>query len=294
MELYQLEYFLEAARQKSFTRAAERIGLAQAALSEQMRKLEAELGAPLFHRGRRETTLTAAGETLLPHAEGLLVQAARARAAVQDLVALRGGRLVVGVLPSVSASVLPEAIIQFRRDCPRVELALIEDTSLGVAQCVESGRVDLGIVQLPAGGEGFQETPLFTEPFALLAPQSHSLVRRRKARLADLAEEGFIFFKGRARDTVHSACLAAGFEPRIVCESGELDTIRALVGAGLGIALLPQFAILKPPEQCVVLPLEGDALTRRVALLQRAGRALSPAAEAFRTLLVASTSKFSL
>lgn len=294
MELYQLEYFLEAARQRSFTRAAERLGLAQAALSEQMRKLEAELGAPLFHRGRRETTLAAAGETLLPHAEGLLAQAARARQAVADLVALRGGRLVVGVLPSVSASVLPEAITHFRRDCPRVELALIEGTSLEIARFVESGRVDLGIVQLPAGGDGFHETPLFTEPFALLAPALRRLGRQGKVRLADLTEEGFVFFKGRARDLVHMACLAAGFEPRIVCESGELDTIRALVGAGLGIALLPQFAISKPPKPCVVLQLEGEALTRRVALIQRAGRTLSPAAEAFRKLLIASTAKLSV
>lgn len=289
MELYQLEYFLEAARQRSFTRAAEHLCLAQAALSEQMRKLEGELGTPLFHRGRRETTLTAAGETLRSHAEALVAQAALARQAVRDLVALRGGRLVVGSIPSVSAAVLPTAVAAFRRDHPMVELAIVEDTSQGVARGVEGGQVEMGIVQLPSGGDGLRETVLFTEPFRVLVPGSHPLVRKRRVWLRDLAREGFIYFKGRARDAVHAACLAAGFEPRVVCESGELDTVRSLVAAGLGIALVPESATRRLPENCSALRLDGNSLTRRVALIHREGRALSPAAAAFRKLLTTLT-----
>jgi DNA-binding transcriptional LysR family regulator len=285
MELYQLEYFLEAARQRSFTRAAERLHMAQAALSEQMRKLEAELGTPLFHRASRETTLTAAGEVLREHAEGLLSRAAAARQAVRDLAALRGGRLAVAAIPSVSACVLPAAVAAFRREHPRVELTLVEDTSQGVAQRVEAGRVELGVVQLPAVGANLVESLLFTEPFALLVPAGHRLAGLRRVGLADLADEGFVLYRGRARDAVHAACRAAGFEPRIACESGELETIRSLVGAGLGIALLPELATRRAPESCAVVRLAGDPVTRRVALLQLKDRALSPAAVAFRKLL---------
>ncbi len=291
MDLYQLEYFLEAARQRSFTRAAQSLHLAQAALSEQMRKLEAEFATPLFNRGRRETTLTAAGEILRRHAELLLTQASLARREVMDLVELRGGRLVIGAIPSVSASILPEAISAMRRDYPSVELALLEGTSEQVAQWIDGGKAELGIVQLPAPAGGFEETWLFTEAFALLVPDSHRLAQEQRADLAALASEGFIFYKGRARDAAHAACRDAGFEPRIVCESGELDTIRSLVGAGLGIALLPGLATRGRHPNCTQVELGGTPVQRSVALLRRQGQALSPAAQAFQQLLTGINSK---
>ena len=286
MELYQLEYFLEAAEQRNFTRAASRLHLAQAALSEQMRKLEAELGTPLFHRGGRETNLTAAGEVLREHAERLIAQAAEARRAVTDLVRLSGGRLVVAAIPSVSACVLPSVVAGFRAHHPLVEMALHEGTSEQVAHWVDSGRADVGIVQLPAAGGAFEETPLFTEAFTLLVPREHSLGRCEKVALVQLAREGFIVYKGRARDAALRACRDAGFEPRLVCESGELETIRSLVAAGLGIALLPELAIRQAAPLCSSVRLSGEPVTRRVALLQRRGHPLSPAADAFRQLLL--------
>ncbi|MCB1208733.1 MAG: LysR family transcriptional regulator [Verrucomicrobiales bacterium] len=285
MELYQLEYFLEAARQRNFTRAAASLNLAQAALSEQIRKLEAELGTQLFNRGRRETVLTAAGETLRVHAEGLLRGAAAARLAVADLVELRSGRLTIGAIPSVSACLLPAAITAFRKRYPAVELALFEGTSESIAQWVESGRVEFGIVQLPATNGSFDEIPLLREPFVALVAKAHPLAKQSRISLAKLAQEPFVLYKGRARDTALAACREAGFEPRIACESSELETIRSLVAAGLGVAVLPQLATRQPSKDCQVLRLRGDPVERQVALLSRAGHAPSPSAAAFRTIL---------
>jgi len=285
MELYQLEYFLEAARQRSFTRAAAHLHLAQAALSEQIRKLEDELGAKLFHRGRRETVLTAAGETLRVHAEGLIERAAAAREAVKDLIGLRGGRLAIGAIPSVSACVLPAAIAAFRKLHPLVELALFEGTSEAVAQWVESGRVEFGIVQLPTSSGNFDEQRLFTEPFVALMAKSHPLAHKRGIDLTVLVDEPFVFYKGRARDTALAACRAAGFEPRIACESSELETIRSLVAAGLGIAILPRLAASGEMAQCTVISLKGKPIERQVAMLTRAGHAASPSAAVFHKLL---------
>ena len=285
MELYQLEYFLEAARQRNFTRAAAHLHLAQAALSEQIRNLEGELGTPLFHRGRRETVLTAAGETLRLHAEALLDRATAARQAVQDLVGLRGGRLSIGAIPSVSACVLPAAIAAFRKQHPLVELALFEGTSEAVAQSVESGRVEFGIVQLPTSGGGFDEHLLFTEPFVALVSKSHAAAKQRRITLAKLAHEPFVFYKGRARDTALAACRAAGFEPRIACESSELETIRSLVAAGLGIAVLPQLATRQNNTNCIAVRLLGESIERKVALISRKGHTASSGAAAFRKLL---------
>ncbi len=285
MELYQLEYFLEAARQRNFTRAAERLHLAQSALSALMRKLEGELGAPLFHRGRRETVPTAAGETLRLHAEALLDRAAAARRAVHDVIGLRGGRLTIGAIPSVSACLLPAAIAAFRKKHPVVELALFEGTSEAVAQWVESGRVEFGIVQLPTTSGSFDEEALLTEPFVALVPRAHPAARQRNLSLAKLAHESFVLYKGRARDTALAACRAAGFEPRVACESSELETIRSLVAAGLGIAILPRLATRLATANCVAVRLRGDPVERQLAVLSRSGHTASPSAAAFREIL---------
>src|SRR5258708_205430 len=201
MELYQLRYFLEVARQRNFTRAAVRLHLTQAALSEQIRKLEDELGTPLFHRGRRESTVTAAGETLCAHAEGLLDRAAAARQPGQAVVGMHGGRLVIGAIPSVSAGLLPAAVGAFRRRHPQVELVIVEGTSEAVAEGVENGRVEMGVIQHPTPGGLLDERALLTESFVILAAPGHAVARHRRVSLKSLAEEPFVFFKGRARDS---------------------------------------------------------------------------------------------
>lgn len=278
MELYQLRYFLEAARQRNFTRAATRLHLAQAALSEQIRKLEQELGTPLFQRGRRESVLTAAGETLRVHAEALLERAEAARYAVQELIGLRGGRLAIAAIPSVSASLLPAAISAFRERYPAIELVLNEGTSEAVTEAVESGRVELGIIQHPVSSSLLEEKLLLTESFVLLVAPSHPVARRRTVSLRSLAQEPFVFFKGRARDSALTACREAGFEPRMACESGELETVRALVASGLGLALLPELAARRSAPDCTLVRLSEPKVERRLLVITRRGHVLSPAA----------------
>lgn len=289
MELYQLEYFLETARQRNFTKAARRLHIAQTALSEQIKKLETEFGTLLFHRGRRESPLTAAGEALRSHAETLLESAQAAKAAVQEISGLRGGRLCIGAIPSASACLLPRTIAIFRKKHPRVELALFEGTSEAVCEAIEKGRVEFGLVQLPAPSGAFDERVILSEPFVALTKRSHPATRHPRLRLEDLSEETFVLYKGRARDTALAACRAAGFEPRIACESSELETIRSLVAAGLGIALLPQLATLTTQASCAATPLRGNPIQRQVAILNRKGQIPSPGATVFRELLIAAT-----
>lgn len=281
MELYQLAYFIEVARQKNFTRAAEHLHRAQPALSQQMKNLEAELGTPLFVRGRKQTHLTAAGEALLPRAEALIAQAEAAKQTVAEVAQLRGGRLVVATIPSVSACWLPEVIRRFREAHPRVELILTEESSGRVAELVEAGRAELGLLQLPVNAGVFAVRELATEPFVLLAPKSHLVARLKSVRLATLAGEPFVFYKGRARDTALAACRAAGFEPRVACESGELETVRALVGAGLGLAIVPQLGTRTLPRSVVAVPLIEPTLERQIGAIWRLGHTLSPGAVMF-------------
>ena len=278
MELYQLGYFIEIARQRHFTRAAERLHMAQPALSQQMKNLEAELGTPLFIRGKKETHLTAAGKALLPRAEALLAQAEAARAAVTDVAQVRGGKLIVAAIPSVCAGLLPELLHAFGRKHPGVKLQLIEDSSERVAISVESGHADLGFLQLPASKAAFESRVLITEPFVALVAASHALADGKEIPLKQLAGESFIFYKGRARDSALEACRKAGFEPHIACESGELETIRALVAARVGIAIVPELATTLLPKNVRAVPLKQPGLQRQIAAVWKKGGGLSPAA----------------
>ncbi|MBL9132164.1 MAG: LysR family transcriptional regulator [Verrucomicrobiaceae bacterium] len=278
MELYQLAYFVEIARQRSFTRAAERLRMAQPALSQQMKNLEAELGTELFIRGRKESQLTAAGKVFLPRAEALLAQAAAAKAAVTDVAHLRGGRLVIAAIPSVCACLLPPVIRQFSRLHARVELRVIEEGSERVAESVESGLADIGFLQLPASKAAFESRVLVTEPFVLLVPASHALAGECAPALKELSAESFIFYKGRARDTALEACRKAGFEPRVACESGELETVRALVAAGLGLAVVPRLAAGQLPKSIRALAIRAPGMQRQIAAVWKKHSALSPAA----------------
>ena len=285
MELYQLGYFIEIARQRSFTRAAERLHMAQPALSQQMKNLESELGTALFIRGRKEIQLTAAGKAFLPRAEALLTQAEAAKAIVSDVAQLRGGKLVIAAIPSVSACLLPEVIRSFSRKHEQVELQLIEDSSERVSENVESGLADIGFLQLPASKSAFETRTIISEPFVLLVAKSHPLVKQKEVALKQLAAESFIFYKGRARDTALEACRKAGFEPQIACESGELETVRALVAAGLGLAVVPQLAAGNLPKTIQAITIREPKMQRQIAAVWQKGSVLSPAAHALLELV---------
>ncbi|MEW6304271.1 MAG: LysR family transcriptional regulator [Verrucomicrobiota bacterium] len=281
MELYQLGYFVEVARQRNFTRASERLHLAQPALSQQMRKLEEELGAPLFVRGRKQTLLTPAGEAFLPRAQALLALAETAKHTVAEVAQLRRGRLVIATIPSLSGCWLPGIIQRFRQKHPFVELVLMEESSERVADLVDQAVAEIGFLQLPASRERFEVRELIEEPFVVLVPATHSLAKARSVRLPELAQEPFVFYKGKARDVALEACRTAGIEPRVACESGELETIRALVGAGLGVAVLPRMAAQSPPKHLRVLELRNPRVERKLGWITRLGAPKSAAASAF-------------
>lgn len=284
MDIYQLEYFAEACRQRSFARAASRLRLAPAALSEQMRRLEEEMGTPLFSRGRRETVPTAAGSLLLRHAESLLAAAEGARRAVRDLAGLRGGRLTVASIPSAAACLLPRAVAGFRRAHGEVDLAVLEGTSEQCVGWVESGAAELALVQSAGRPRGLESRALVEEDFVALVPRSHAVAAKGQVSLGSLRDEGFVTYRGRVRETAFEACRRAGFEPRVVCESGDLGTVGSLVAAGLGVSLLPEMAAARTGTGCRTLRISGRPVRRTVAVLRRRGPA-SAAAEAFLSLL---------
>ncbi len=285
MELHQLRYFVTVAQEGTFTRAAERLYLAQPSLSEQIRKLEGELGCPLFERLGRTLAVTSAGEALLPHAQRILFEVEQARLRVQDVRGLRRGRLSIGVLPSAGARLLPRFLAEFRRRHPRVDVVLREDNvSAELEDLVNSGFLDLAIIRLPARRPGLAARLLVREPMVLLMPPGHRLAGRRALTLREVALEPFVAMRTGSglRDLLEAVCWAAGFEPHVAVEAGQLGSVQALVLAGMGVTVLPEMA--SGSEGRRVRVRDAHAF-RELGVVWRHGQPLAPAASAFLELL---------
>lgn len=281
MELFQLRYFSAVAHQGSFTRAAESLYVAQPSLSQQIAKLETELGTRLFTRRGRTISLTDAGTVLLGYADRILALEAEAQRGVQQVVGLDRGRLMLCGLPALDQQLLPPWLAEFRQAHPGIELRVRElRPSRAIARAVLSGEADLGFVHLPCQAEGLEVRPILEEPLLLVAPTGHRFQGRDCIALEEARDEDWVWVH-EAQDDDHplySACVRAGFRPRIVCESGSAQGVVSLVRAGLGIALLPRMAIdLRAGIHAISLI---GTPSRTLAVVWPVDR-LSPAAEVF-------------
>ena len=285
MELHQLRYFVTVVREGTFTKAAERLYITQPSLSEQIRKLETELGSPLFQRLGRRLALTSSGEAFLPHAERVLVEVDEARARIEEVRGLRLGRLSIGVLPSVAARLLPGVVAEFRGRHPGVDVVLRE-RSLGaqLEQLVHDGAADLAIVRLPGRRADLEERALAREPMVLVVPPGHRLGGRRSVALAELAGEPFVATDpGHGlRGLLERCCRQAGFEPRVVLETGQPDSVIGMVLAGVGVTVVPRLAAGREGTQ---VPIRDRHAYRELGVVWRQGQALAPAARIFVDML---------
>jgi DNA-binding transcriptional LysR family regulator len=287
MELRQLAYFLAVAEERNFTRAAQRIPIAQPAISQQVRRLEAELGERLFVRDRRGIRLTAAGEALLPHARAMLADAEHAREAVAALRGLLTGRLAFGFVLPLPDQRLPGLVGAFHRQYPGIELKLIEDETDALLAALATGQLDAALV-----GLGRYDRPppdvesllVAREPVVVAVDPRHPLAGAGSIPLHALRDEPMIAFTSasKQRSTLEAACHAAGFAPRVVAETSDLGVVIDLVQHRIGVAVLPRSA-LDGADTVARLRLTRPKLDRRILLVWRPGGG-PPAARAFLAL----------
>ncbi|AHY46343.1 Transcriptional regulator [Rubrobacter radiotolerans] len=244
MDLRRLRYFVVVAEEQNFSRAAERLHMAQPPLSEQIKRLETSLGVRLFDRSSRGAELTEAGELLLVEARRLLVQAEQTAEVVRRVGEGEVGRLTLGFVPSASNSVLPPVLSCFRRRYPDVQLYLQEMNPDWLVAGLHEGRIDVSFFYLPFRDAALRHRPVSREPLAVALPETHPLADEAEVDLCDLAEEPFVL-PARYRmpglyGQVTGACRRAGFEPRAVQkEVWLMQTVVALVAGGVGVALVP-------------------------------------------------------
>jgi len=291
VEVHQLAYFESVSRHLHFTRAAEELNVAQPSVSQQIRKLEHELGTPLFHRMKRNVTLTEAGTLFLRHTRAILQQLEEARVEVQELSGLRKGTLAVGAPPSVGTHLFPRALAAFSRQHPGIALTFREGGSRTLLQLLEDGDVDLAVVIQPIRHPALETLPLLEEELLLAVPREHPLASgKRRVRLAELKTESFVLLREGAydlRDQTLAACRRAGFEPRVALDGGEMDSVLRFVAAGLGIAILPEMVMtdVDPRTGPVSVRLQSPRLSRSLVMARRRDRYFSAAGQEFMRVL---------
>lgn len=282
MELHQLRYFVAVAERGHFTRAAADLAVAQPSVSNQIRKLEDELGTRLLDRGHGHVALTQAGEALLPWAKRVLSDLATAELEVRDVEGLARGRLSIGATPSLTTVLLPGLLAAFHAEHPGIALAVREAGSGDLLRGLAQGEVELALVILPIPEDEFAATPLFREELVVAVPEGHAIARRRSVRVAELRELPFVMFREGydLRTATLAACQSAGFEPRVAVAGGEMDGVLRMVASGLGVAVVPR-SVAEPRAGLVGVRLTDPPLERTIGLAQRRDWRLSRAAEAF-------------
>lgn len=268
MELHQLRYFCAVARTGSFTRAAEQEGIAQPTLSQQIQKLEHEIGAPLFERLGRHNRLTPYGEALLPEAENILRQVAEAGLRLASLKTGVRGRLRVGVIPTILPYWIALHLSEFLQRFPEVEVQLTESTTSRLIESLQSGELDAAVASLPIPSPDIVCSELFREKLFLAVSRQHRLARLPSVGLKDLQQERLLLLReGHClRDSVLTACTRAKAEFSAVFETDQLESIFALVSTGFGVSLVPAMAAARATG-CKVVALEQSSF-RRIGYLR--------------------------
>ncbi|MFY0405942.1 LysR substrate-binding domain-containing protein [Solicola sp. PLA-1-18] len=289
LQIHQLTYFVAVARTRHFTQAAELSGVSQPSLSKQVRVLENTLGARLFDRVRGAVTLTAAGEALLPLAQRILIDVEAAQRAVAEVSDMRRGLLRLGGTPSLCAGLLAGALARFHAEYPGIDLQVREGGSRDLVDALHRGELDLALmIDSPRGADpDLSLTPLLRESLLLASPaDAPPPTDQPRMPVSDLRGRPLVMFREGydLRERTRAACLAAGFEPTLAIEGGEMDAVLQFVEAGIGLAVVPSM-VLRTRPTLRGTPLEHPRLERTVALAHRREASLPASAAAFQTVL---------
>jgi DNA-binding transcriptional LysR family regulator len=280
-----LRVLCEVVGRGSFSAAAEELSYTQSAVSQSIARLEAETGTTLVVRDRSGVRPTAAGATLVEHAEAIFAQIEAAETDLDAVLGVRGGRLRMASFPSAGATLMPLAIATFRERHPDVSLTLAEGEPEDIAPRLRGGEFDLALLfEFPGArerpGAGLRTVTLLEDPMHVALLAEHPLAGKPALTLADLRDEDWVQTSATspcARHVVRS-CLAAGFEPQVTFESDDYETVQGLVAAGVGVALIPRLALTRVRSDIVVRELAPRSPARQVVAATMAGPGAAPAA----------------
>ncbi|MFJ8795944.1 LysR family transcriptional regulator [Streptomyces sp. NPDC102462] len=284
MEIRELQWFAALAEHEHVTLVSERMNISQPTLSRAIRRLEARVGVPLFDRHQNRLRLNKYGEVFRAHALRAIAEIDTAEQRIAALIDPDAGTVALGFLHSYGTWLVPELLAGYRSHAPRTAFELRGDAADSVVDGVRRGRLDLGLTSPRPVGDDLEWVPLREEPLCLLVPAGHRLARRRSVKLAELAEEAFVALQPvfGLRQITDRLCAAAGFTPHVALESTELSTLRSLVSAGLGVAVVPSTGSPGGRQgQAVDVLLSDLGATRTVGVITPASGVRSPVVQRF-------------
>lgn len=285
MELRQLKYFIEVAKREHVTEAANYLHVAQSAVSRQIFNLEEELEVDLFIREGRTVRLTKIGRIFLEHAERAIHVIDDAKRVVEEYRDPEKGTIHIGFSASLASYILPTAISYFRKEHPHVQFVLNEGSYNDLVQSVIQGEINMALLgPLPQEQKKITGSVLFTEDIVALLPESHSLANRASIKLTELRDDPFVLYpKGYVlHDVIMEGCMQRGFHPQIAFEGKDLDAIKGLVSAGLGVTLLPEVTLVDNlPRATARVPIVEPSLKRNVGVIVPSERELLPTEKVF-------------
>src|SRR5947199_5168183 len=293
MEIHQLRYFVAVAEEGSFSRAATKVRVAQPSLSQQIRKLEAEVGQPLFDRLPRSVVLTEAGRCFIDYARQILASIGDARRCVDELKDEVAGRLAVGAIPTIAPYVLPELVVTFQKHYPEVTLEIIEDVTDGITRRIEAGELDVAIASTCQQSPTLRRESLGNEPLLALVPEGHPLANKTLVELDDLKSQRFLLLHEMhcLSQQVNHLLESRRLRPEVALAGSQLSTIANMVAAEIGVSIVPQMMVKHHATPgCVSLPFAPPVPERELNVLYNPLRFQSKAATAFRTEAAAALS----
>jgi len=281
MNIRQLEYFLEVARQESFSKAATILHVSQPSISEMIKNLEEELGSPLLYRSAKRLELTDSGQIVKQQAEQIVTLFHNLSGNLQEINQWKKGKIRIGLPPITASTIFPRLLGEFKQQYPNIELQLYEFGSKKVRQGVNEGSLDIGIVcSLPDRTENFEVLPFVDDPIKIILHPDHRLSGQSTIDFIDLRDEGFVLYSEdfSLHDQIIARCKLAGFQPIIICETSQREFMTQMVAAKLGIALLPSNICRElDPTLFIALPLTDPQLTLHLAVIWRKDRYMSVA-----------------
>ena len=282
MEFHQLRYVCAIAETGSFSRAAERCHVAQPSLSQQVLKLEEDLGARLFDRLGRSVRLTEAGRAFLPHARSILHQMEAARSGVEDKRTDVRGSVAVGIIPTIAPYLMPQSVAAFSKKYPDAKLRILEETTPVLVEGLRNLSIDVAILALPLRHKEFQMYPLRTEPLYAALARDHPRAGAKNLSLRELRGEQFVMLRdGHCfRDLSVAACTRAKVNPRIAFESGQFSSLLGMVAAGVGVSLVPEMAVDRS-ARCSYVRISDAQASRTIVAAVLRGRSFNRVQQAF-------------
>jgi LysR family hydrogen peroxide-inducible transcriptional activator len=285
MELHQLRYFVAVADEGNFSRAAAKVRVAQPSLSQQIRKLEAEMGQPLFDRLPRSVVLTEAGRCLLDYARQILASIGDARRCLDELKGKIAGDVAVAAIPTIAPYVLPQLVVTFQKHYPDVTLHIVEDVTAGITQRIESGELDVALASTCQQSPTLRRDHLGNEPLLALVPEGHPLAKQAVVSFEDLKSQRFLLLHEMhcLSQQVHHLLESRRLLPEVALAGSQLSTIANMVAAGIGLSIVPQMMVKHHATPgCVSLPFAPPVPERELNVLYNPLRFQSKAAAAFR------------